>query len=275
MVRSAPPTGCRSRIRGGRFRSLVKNRSDGHGWRISIEIVGSLVHRLGGARQPGRHRRVLDLCRHHLQELPQSGSQQYGPQCPLRRVRQARVAGAYENKAQKDEAVETLVAKYQENKEPIAIRAVIIRSLGTLGDQRARHTVIKAVNDPEAVIRVEGCRALGKVGIPEDATILARIMTVDTLEDCRVAAIEGLGWLKSNDPRINRILLEGMDHDDPAIRYECLNVLRRITGKDLGVDPAPCAELLEPGPERQPPATKSSPASSAAQVGSASTGKQP
>jgi HEAT repeats len=183
--------------------------------------------------------------------------------------------GAYENKAQKDEAVETLVAKYQENKEPIAIRAVIIRSLGTLGDQRARHTVIKAVNDPEAVIRVEGCRALGKVGLAEDATILARIMTVDTLEDCRVAAIEGLGWLKSNDPRINRILLEGMDHDDPAIRYECLNALRRITGKDLGVDPAPWRKALEPGPEPQPPTTKSSTASAAAQVGSASTGKQP
>ncbi len=218
---------------------------------------------------------MLDLCRHHLQELPQSGSNSTDPN--VRYVAYAKLGSpsAYENKAQKDEAVETLIAKYQEGKEPMAIRAVIIRSLGTLGDQRARHVVIKAANDPEAVIRVEGCRALGKVGLPEDATILARIMTVDTLEDCRIAAIEGLGWLKSNDPRINRILLDGMDHDDPAIRYECLNALRRITGKDLGVDPAPWRKALEPAPEPQPPATKSSTASSAAQVGSSSTGKQP
>ena len=40
--------------------------------------------------------------------------------------------------------------------------------------------------------------------------------------------------LKANDPRIYQILLDGMDHDDPAIRLECLRSLRAITGKDLG-----------------------------------------
>jgi HEAT repeat protein len=183
---------------------------------------------------------------------------------------------AYEDKAHKDEAVETLIAKYQDGKEPVAIRAVIVRSLGTLGDQRARKVAIKAVNDPDAVIRVEGCRALGKVGLPEDATILARIMTVDTLEDCRIAAIEGLGWLKSTDPRIIRILLDGMDHDDPAIRYECLNALRRSTGKDLGVDPAPWRKALLPAtPESTPSAPKTSNKSAPAQIEPAPTGKLP
>jgi hypothetical protein len=183
--------------------------------------------------------------------------------------------GAYEDTVQKAEAVETLIAKYQEGREPVAIRAVIIRSLGTLGDRRARHVVIKAVNDSEAVIRVEGCRALGKVGLPEDATILARIMTVDTLEDCRIAAIEGLGSLKSKDPRIHRLLLDGMDHDDPAIRYECLNALRQITGKDLGVDPAPWRKALNPAPESTPSPTKTSQKSSPAQVEPAPSGKRP
>ena len=32
--------------------------------------------------------------------------------------------------------------------------------------------------------------------------------------------------------RIYNILLDGMDHDDPAIRLECLRALRQITGKD-------------------------------------------
>ena len=76
----------------------------------------------------------------------------------------------------------------------MAVRAVIVRSLGNLGDRRARHEIVKAANDVEnAVIRVEACRALGKVGLPEDATLLARIMTIDKLEDCRIAAIEGAG----------------------------------------------------------------------------------
>ena len=119
-------------------------------------------------------------------------------------------------------------------------------ALGNLGDVRARPVAVRAANDSEAVIRLEGCRALGKVGKPEDATILARIMTVDTLEDCRIAAIEGLGSLKVQDPRITQVLLDGMEHDDPAIRLECLNSLRKITRKDYGTDPAAWRRALDP-----------------------------
>ncbi len=46
--------------------------------------------------------------------------------------------------------------------------------------------------------------------------------------------------------RIYRILFDGMDHDDPAIRFECLRALRAITGKDFGVDPAAWRRALEP-----------------------------
>jgi HEAT repeat protein len=157
------------------------------------------------------------------------------------------VPTAYETQAQKDEAIGIMIAKLREAKEPVAVRAVIVRSLGNLGDRRARQEIIKAANDVEnAVIRVEACRALGKVGQPDDATILARIMTIDKLEDCRIAAIEGLGMLKAQDARIFNILLDGMDHDDPAIRLECLRALREITGKDAGVDPAAWRRELEP-----------------------------
>ena len=81
----------------------------------------------------------------------------------------------YENDAQKDEAVRMLITRLEEAKEPVAVRAVIVRSLGNLRDRHARQEIIKSVNDFEnAVIRVEACRALGKVGLPEDATMLAQ-----------------------------------------------------------------------------------------------------
>jgi hypothetical protein len=144
----------------------------------------------------------------------------------------------YEDQSQKDEAVKIMIAKLEEGKEPIAIRAAITRSLGNLGDRRARDVILRGISDTDnAVIRVEACRALGKVGIPEDATTLARVMTVDRLEDCRVAAIESIGSLKTREPRILQILIDGMDHDDPAIRYQCLQSLRTIIGKDYGIDP--------------------------------------
>jgi HEAT repeat protein len=152
----------------------------------------------------------------------------------------------YDNPADKSEVVETLVAKLQEGREPLAVRGVIIRSLGDLGERGARDAVAKAVNDPEGMIRVEACRALGKLGRPEDATTLARIMIVDNLEDCRIAAIEGIGSLKTEDSRIYRILIEGMDHPDPAIRLACYRALRKLTGKDLGNESAAWQRELEP-----------------------------
>ncbi len=42
----------------------------------------------------------------------------------------------YDTAAEKTEAVSTLVTKLQEGKEPLAIRAIIVRSLGELGDPR-------------------------------------------------------------------------------------------------------------------------------------------
>ena len=99
---------------------------------------------------------------------------------------------------------------------------MICRTLGELGDPNARDALIGAVSDTEGLVRVQACRALGKVGKPEDVTVLARIMVVDTLEDCRIAAIDGLGELKSKDPRIMQMLVAGMEHEDPAIRLASL-----------------------------------------------------
>jgi HEAT repeat protein len=180
------------------------------------------------------------------------------------------VPGIYESPTEKDEAVRVLIDKYQEGREPVAIRAAIIRSLGNLGDRRGRDVILRATGDVDnAIIRVEACRALGKVGLPEDATLLSRIMLIDRLEDCRIAAIESLGTLKASDSRIYQILLDGMDNDDPATRLECLRSLREITGKDFGIDPGAWRHGLEPtfaamsktpstatAPQSRSPATK-------------------
>ncbi|QEH37102.1 HEAT repeat protein [Aquisphaera giovannonii] len=145
---------------------------------------------------------------------------------------------AYDSDGQKSEAVQTLIDKFEKGREPVATRAVICRSLGELHDPRAHDTLVKAVSSPDAVIRVEACRALGKVGQSADATILAQVMATDNLEDARIAAIEGIAELKTSDPRIFKLLVDNMEHDDPAIRLAALNALRALTRKDLGTDAA-------------------------------------
>lgn len=151
----------------------------------------------------------------------------------------------YDNDQQKAEVVDVLIAKLKKGNEPVASRAVICRTLGELGNPKAREILLKLVSDDQPMIRVQACRALGKVGRPEDSTILSRVMTVDTLEDCRIAAIEGIGALRSHDPRIMEVLIAGMDHEDPAIRYSSLQALRQITGKDLGLKPDPWQKYLQ------------------------------
>ncbi len=153
---------------------------------------------------------------------------------------------AYDSPEEKDEAVRILMEKYEKGHEPIATRAMICRTLGELRDPRAHDLLVKGVNSPDAVIKIESCRALGKVGRSEDATILAQVMTLDNLEDARIAAIEGLAEIKTNDPRIYQLLVENMDHEDPAIRLASLNTLRKLTGKDHGTNPADWRRELKP-----------------------------
>jgi HEAT repeat protein len=166
----------------------------------------------------------------------------------------------YNSEAQIKEAVATMVEKLEQGKEPVATRAVICRTLGQLHDPSAREALIKAVSDNEGLVRAQACRSLGLVGRPEDATILSRVMTVDTLEDCRIAAIEGLGDLKAKDPRILEVLVLAMDHADPAIRFASLNALREITGKDLGVDPGPWRKEFVPQAAQDPATAVTAPA---------------
>ena len=158
----------------------------------------------------------------------------------------------YDTPGQKTEAVRTLVGKLKKGAEPVATRAVICHTLGELRDPEARDAVLKAVNDNDGVVRVEACRALGKVGRAEDVTVLARVMTVDTLEDCRIAAVEAIGELNANDPRITRMLVDGMTHDDPALRLASLTALKKLTGRDVGVNPVAWAKLMNDGASAAP-----------------------
>ena len=142
----------------------------------------------------------------------------------------------YDNDEQKTRAAQVLASKLKEGREPIATRAVICRTLGMLRRPEAREVILAATNDEDPLVRAEACRALGRVGRSEDATILARVMSLDISAECRIAAIESLGELKSSDKRITQHLVSGMEHDEPALRVASWHALQSITGKDLGPD---------------------------------------
>src|SRR5262249_41186385 len=111
--------------------------------------------------------------------------------------------------------------------------------------REARPALLKAIDDPEGVVRAEACRALGRVGTQEDAASLARIMAADTLIDCRGAAIDALRDLQPADPPYAIALGDGMEDQAPAIRLASLQALRGYSGKDLGVEPGPWRKYAE------------------------------
>jgi hypothetical protein len=155
----------------------------------------------------------------------------------------------YDNEQQKAQAAQVLASKLKEGREPTATRAVICRTLGVIARPEAREMILAETNDDDPLVRAEACRALGRVGKSDDATVLARVMTVDVSAECRIAAIESLGDLKSTDKRITQHLVSGMEHDEPAIRVASWHALKSITGKDLGVDSIPWKKYVDSLPD--------------------------
>ena len=70
-------------------------------------------------------------------------------------------------------------------------------------------------------------------------------MATDSELDCRIAAIEGLAEMKVTDPRLDLMLVDGMEHTEPAIRMASLKTLRAVSGQDLGVDAAAWKKYAE------------------------------
>lgn len=161
---------------------------------------------------------------------------------------------AYNDDQQKEEATNLLISALEPGREPTASRAMICRTLGELRRPEAHETLTKAAEDQDATVRAEALRALGKVGTVEDSALLARVMTIDRQAECRIAAIDGLGELKSGDPKIQALLVDNMGHSDPSIRLASLRALRKLSRRDLGVEPGPWKEYVEQLVEAQKPA---------------------
>jgi HEAT repeat protein len=172
----------------------------------------------------------------------------------LRHLAYAKLAdpNCYDSDEQKVEAASELAGRLASRKEPLVTRAVICRTLGELRRPEGREALRKACDEPEPIVRAAACRALGKIGDPDDALLLARVMSADSDSDCRVAAIEGLGSMKASDPRILVVLVDGMENPDPGIRLASYQSLQRITGRDLGPEVEPWRNLVQAAPTADP-----------------------
>ncbi len=166
-------------------------------------------------------------------------------------------ASVYDDAEQRARAARLLVSRLDPRAEPLASRAVICRTLGDLGDPVARESMIRFCHDSDPLIRAEAYGALGKVGKPEDSTVLMQAMTLDRDDHCKAAAAMALGSLKKVDPRTEGYLVRALDSEDPRIRHAALQSLRKISGKDFGAKQGPWRAyvLAKYGEKIEPPST--------------------
>ncbi len=144
---------------------------------------------------------------------------------------------AYDSVADQVKAAQYLSERLYRVGEPVASRANICRSMGTLGRKESLPALRRAVDDPEPVVRAEAIRALGFIGEHQDEKTLARLAALDTQPECRIAALDALGQIKASDPDVLTMLLEAMGpQSDAAMRFASHEALVKSFGKDFGVE---------------------------------------
>lgn len=153
---------------------------------------------------------------------------------------------SYDNDSQKRKATKMLVERLSNQGEPIATRAILCRTLGELRAKEALPALRGALGDGSPVVRAEAARALGKIGEHDDEVILSRIAVADTQQECRIAAIDGIGTLKSSNPAVLTTLLDLMSpKSDAALRFAAHQAIVKSVGKDLGVELEPWQKEIE------------------------------
>jgi len=124
---------------------------------------------------------------------------------------------------------------YPHEVDPV-IRGAIVRALGSFPSPVAMRILVQALKDKDADIRAASCQAIGKQGGPEAAATVRGVLAGDVDVDVRLAAVKGLGETKNREPATLAALGTALDDRNPAMQYQAVSALRRISPQDLGND---------------------------------------
>ena len=162
--------------------------------------------------------------------------------------------GAKANELEKEILVAQLVYEYQTTPDP-NMRREAVDALAKIPHPQRDQYLLEIVQDDNPFVRLSALEALGKTysGQKEELTaLLIDRMKSDSDKDVRISAVKILGDVTAlpksnkdavrsrNNPDSEReIVLElsNLLHDKfPAVRYEAMGALHKVTGKDYGED---------------------------------------
>jgi hypothetical protein len=137
------------------------------------------------------------------------------------------------------------------------IRTEIIKTLAVYGGPTADAVLRKAVQDPDADLRVIVCGLWGKRSDVAAAQVLADVLGSDGDIDVRMAAARALGHFRG--PAVNQIVVQSLGTNlgdkDPAMRYCAMTALQESTGQNIGTAPEDVDRWKQYVKTGQPPPT--------------------
>ena len=116
-----------------------------------------------------------------------------------------------------------------------AIRSLIVETAGGLQAPSAIAICRGAVADPDARVRMAACNAWIRRGGDDALHVLCERYREDGDLGVRLRALRALGELKNTEAI--PVVVTALDDPDPAVQARAVQVLRQLTGRNLGNEP--------------------------------------
>ncbi len=116
------------------------------------------------------------------------------------------------------------------------IRAAALAAFGHIRDRRAHLPISRAVEDPDATVRLTAIDVMDKLGMifDESAVVLGRMLLSDPEFTVRGRAARMLGRFEQK--WVAFYLIQGLADDDAFVREMSIEALRQVSGKDYPFD---------------------------------------
>ncbi len=127
--------------------------------------------------------------------------------------------------------VTRLCKELQNESEPL-LRRHILRTLAVYPQAEAMTTIVGALSESDIETRRTACVCLGIRGGPDAVRELTRVISSDTEQDVRLAAVRAMGRTKQTEALAP--LAEALVDADPAMQVLAQESLTAVSGHDFG-----------------------------------------
>jgi hypothetical protein len=138
-------------------------------------------------------------------------------------------------------AVLMLALGMDREKSPL-VRATIARSLGEYRHPASIEALLLGCQDKSAMVRAESCVSLGRLGDSSTAEVVLKLAEEDRDRDVRMAAVQALVSLPSEDRDV--VLVKSLRDSDVAVAKAASAVLQSEHHVDFGTDYSRWAEYV-------------------------------